>query len=465
MPAADAGVRGALPLPPPAAPPAAGAARLRDLAGDPPERRRLLPRPAAGRHPEPRAPAPVPRVAARRLVAPAGGEAPRAAAAARAIRALVPDPDRAHLVPYNTTRARARSRDARSASRCTAPTRASSPRDEDAAAAASSPEEGVRHPLGREDLSTTDDLVGGGRASCARERPAWRRCREAERGRLGRGQRAPRPRRARRPARRADGDRRPAADADAVRVAGDRLRRYMEKLDEAGRRRRGAHRRRGVPQPERPAAHHAARRASRCSPRTTSCSAGRAARPTSAASSRRTRATPTAITREAAKVGRRLAAEGVIGRFALDFVVVRERGRRLGAVRDRDQPAQGRHDAPVPHAPVPHGRRVRRRDRALHRAERQAEVLRRLATTSRAPLPRADARGPLRHRRAHRPPLRPVAADRRRLPHDERARRVRPHRADGRGGEPGEAYALYEQAAATLDQEAQAALAERRLPG
>ena len=37
-----------------------------------------------------------------------------------------------------------------------------------------------------------------------------------------------------------------------------------------------------------------------------------------------------AITREAAKIGRRLAKEGVIGRFALDFVVVRSQGRRMG---------------------------------------------------------------------------------------------------------------------------------------
>src|SRR5207237_1535196 len=33
------------------------------------------------------------------------------------------------------------------------------------------------------------------------------------------------------------------------------------------------------------------------------------------------------ITREAAKVGKRLAKEGVIGRFALDFVVVRSNGK------------------------------------------------------------------------------------------------------------------------------------------
>ena len=93
----------------------------------------------------------------------------------------------------------------------------------------------------------------------------------------------------------------------------------------------------------------------------------------------------TAITREAVKVGERLAQEGVIGRFAMDFVAVRSRGRQLGAVRDRAQPPQGRHDAPVPHAPVPHRRRLRLGYGVLHGAERQAEVLRRLAITSRAP--------------------------------------------------------------------------------
>ena len=51
-------------------------------------------------------------------------------------------------------------------------------------------------------------------------------------------------------------------------------------------------------------------------------------------------------------------AEGALGRFALDFVVVAGRGGRLDAVRDRAQPAQGRHDAPVPHAAVPHRRRA-----------------------------------------------------------------------------------------------------------
>ena len=40
------------------------------------------------------------------------------------------------------------------------------------------------------------------------------------------------------------------------------------------------------------------------------------------------------ITREAAKIGKRLAKEGVIGRFALDFVVVRAKEWNMGALRD-----------------------------------------------------------------------------------------------------------------------------------
>ena len=52
-----------------------------------------------------------------------------------------------------------------------------------------------------------------------------------------------------------------------------------------------------------------------------------------------------AISAEARTIGARLAKEGVLGRFAIDFVVVGTRG-RLDAVRDRDQPAQGRHHAP-----------------------------------------------------------------------------------------------------------------------
>ena len=76
-----AGLRRAVPVSAAAAPPAARAADLRHVAGHPRRRRRLLPGPAAGRAGQPREEAPVPGVAARRLVAAADAEAAGAAAA------------------------------------------------------------------------------------------------------------------------------------------------------------------------------------------------------------------------------------------------------------------------------------------------------------------------------------------------------------------------------------------------
>ena len=70
------------------------------------------------------------------------------------------------------------------------------------------------------------------------------------------------------------------------------------------------------------------------------------------------------IAEPAMVVGRHLAGLGVIGRFAVDFVTVRGRRRRLVGVRHRAQPAQGRHHAPLPHAAVPDRRPVRRRSAA-----------------------------------------------------------------------------------------------------
>ena len=91
------------------------------------------------------------------------------------------------------------------------------------------------------------------------------------------------------------------------------------------RHRRGA--RRAASSSAAPACSCASRRWARssCSRRTTSCWAGRAARATSAAASRPTSATPRAITAGGGQdraTGSR--AEGVLGRFAVDFVVVRD---------------------------------------------------------------------------------------------------------------------------------------------
>ena len=61
-----------------------------------------------------------------------------------------------------------------------------------------------------------------------------------------------------------------------------------------------------------------------------------------------------AITAEAAKIGAQLAARGRARPLRGRLRRRPRRARRLGSVRDRAQPAQGRHDAPVPDAAVPH---------------------------------------------------------------------------------------------------------------
>ena len=81
-----------------------------------------------------------------------------------------------------------------------------------------------------------------------------------------------------------------------------------------------------------------------------------------------------AITAEAEKIGRRLAREGVLGRFAVDFVVTRDDGWSVESVRDRAQPPQRRDDASVLDAPVPHRRKLRPRHSPLHRSERARET-------------------------------------------------------------------------------------------
>ena len=84
-----------------------------------------------------------------------------------------------------------------------------------------------------------------------------------------------------------------------------------------------------------------------------------------------------------------LAREGVLGRFAHRLRRGPRRGRRVDAVRDRAQPAQGRDDPPVPHAAVPHRRPLRPGDRAVPGAERAREAPRRHRPPRVGPAPRA----------------------------------------------------------------------------
>ena len=192
-----AGLRGALPVPPAAAAPAAPAGHLRHRAADPREHHRVLPRAAAGRHPAPRPRAPAPGrrpTTARRARWPTKLlERPRILAQ---IRALIPDRARCHLVPVHDHDARARPRAGarhpalrrRSAA---APARAPRP-----AAGGCSREAGVPHPLGCEDVHDLDGVVDAlARLRAARPGVA-RRDRQAQRRRLRPRQRARRPARA-----------------------------------------------------------------------------------------------------------------------------------------------------------------------------------------------------------------------------------------------------------------------------
>ena len=119
---------------------------------------RLLPRPAARRDPEPRAAAAVHGARARRHVAPADAEAARAPSAARAHPRAHPRPRPRHLVPYNTTELE---RDL--AVRLGIPMYGADPRYFDLGTKTGCrrlfDEEGVRHPLGTEDLWSLDDVV------------------------------------------------------------------------------------------------------------------------------------------------------------------------------------------------------------------------------------------------------------------------------------------------------------------
>ena len=104
--------------------------------------------------------------------------------------------------------------------------------------------------------------------------------------------------------------------------------------------------------------------------------------------------------------------------------------RRMVAVRDRAQPAQGRHDASVPDPPVPDRRPVRRALGPLPHPGGGREAPRGDRPPRGGRAPGALGRRPVRRGRQARPPLRPVPAGRHRLPHDQLDHRARPGRDD-----------------------------------
>ena len=90
------------------------------------------------------------------------------------IRRLVPDPDRAHLVPFNTTELERDLALALGIPMYGADPR-SSPYGTKTGCRRLFAEQGVPHPLGREEPVHDRGAGGGDRPSCARSGPAWRR--------------------------------------------------------------------------------------------------------------------------------------------------------------------------------------------------------------------------------------------------------------------------------------------------
>ena len=253
------------------------------------------------------------------------GEAARAAAPHGAHPRADPRSDRARTsCPTTRPSSSATSRCA-SASRCTAPTRATSRSAPRAAAGGCSTRKACRYPLGVENLATIDDVVDAIVDVRARKPEVAQVLVKLNEGVSGEGNAlvdlagVPEPV--------------TASDArDAIRKAVEamqfelenaHLRRLRRQARRARRRDRGAHPGHRLPQPERAAARDAARRArAALDPRP---AARRRERPVvpRAASSRPTRSTRRRSRARRRRSGKRLAAEGVIGRFALDFVTVR----------------------------------------------------------------------------------------------------------------------------------------------
>ena len=84
-----------------------------------------------------------------------------------------------------------------------------------------------------------------------------------------------------------------------------------------------------------------------------------------------------AIAEPAMVVGRHLAQRGVLGRFAVDFVTVKDEAGEWTPVCDRAEPPQGWDHTPVPDAAVLVRRQLRRRARGLRDPRRRHQVSRR----------------------------------------------------------------------------------------
>ncbi len=278
----------------------------------------------------------------------------------REIRSLIPNPERCHLIPYNTTPLE---RDV--ALSLGIPMYGADPRLVDMGSKTGCrrmfEECGVQYPIGAEDLHSVDDIVAAVQGMRARRPSIKHAIVKINEGVSGSGNASmdlddlP----ATRLVGRSNGDRRTAA-ADSA-GGGDPV---CRRLSWRGSRRAAASSKSGSP------ASHWRVRACRCElcptapsncfPPTTSFSAARAARSTWAVCSRRIPGYAATIAEPAMVVGRHLAQRGVLGRFRGGFRYREGRDRRVDAVCDRAEPSQRRNHASVLDAAVPVRRELRR---------------------------------------------------------------------------------------------------------
>ena len=273
--------------------------------------------------------------------------------------ALIPDKSLSHLHPLQHHRARARRRAGAGHPDVRRRPAAGGPGEQDRVPAACSRTAGVRHPLGAEDLHSVDEVVAAV-VDMRRERPSDDAGhRQAERRGVGRGERRRRSvagslRRGHRTSGTQSAARVMAMQLEAPDLPDSGLPR---RVCPGGRHRGGAHPRGRGTQPERAAAGDAARRR-RAVVHARSASRW-CERPELPGLPLPGRLRLRTADRRAGQDHRGAAGEeGALGRFAVDFVVTRAARRELDAVRDRAQPAQGRHHAPVSHPAVPHRRRA-----------------------------------------------------------------------------------------------------------
>ena len=239
----------------------------------------------------------------------------------REIRALIPNAAQSHLIPYNTT---SLERDVALslAFRCTGLIPASSTWAVDGCRRMFE-ECGVQYPIGAEDLHTVDEIVAAVQNMRARRPSISQAIVKTNEGVSGSGNASFGSRRAARDrcSGRVGGDRR-AAEEPGSRVGEADGRRLSGRLRKGRRHRRGADHRSRTGEPERPDAGTARRhRRTAVHPRPTS-RWGERTRSTSVVCSRRIPATRRKSPSRRWWSGAHLAQRGVLGRFAVDFVVV-----------------------------------------------------------------------------------------------------------------------------------------------